>query len=720
MQQATCSICRDTYKEPKTISCLHTFCCECLTEHAGASNRQGKFRCPECQADIDLPEGNRFVSLPTSIFHSNLLSVLAVRQSANGRRIICNNCENQTSDACYCFDCAKFMCPTCLHAHEVLKVFRGHKVTPVKFFQADDYEAVLKQQPFCKEQFHEQEVTRFFCLRCQTCVCHICIAMNKHQDHDVVLLDEAVENEKRDIMADVTRLRESENTFKDAIRQFEEAIHKLERNIVTAKRGVSQAAEQMITRIREREREAIISLETTRVTRIERINSAIEEVKLLVKQMNQAMEFAENLMHRSSSSDIMLCKETLTKRFEELHGAEIPRHHVTSFIKFIADVEGFKLGDIATEGADATCSTLEGLDQIFQAGVEAELILCLRTPEGEVHATNCPGLKQQIEVLIQPSKYDTKVIVSELENGRFKIMITPKVPGAYSIEVRINGENLPNCPFIVQVKEREIVVVGELDLKLFPEDKLKGPYGIAVNTKGDIAIADRDGRCIYIFDNEGNCLTKLGGQRRKNQVQLNHPCGVTYLNDREILIADSRNIQHVDVQAGTLLKSIKVTSPIDVCLDEQQHIVVTESGKNTGRIHVISREGETISMFGDSGAEKLKDPRSCVPYKNIFLISEGDSNSIKVFDNSGTYLYKFGTEGDQDGEFDLPSDLVLDKSKNLLVCDYFNGRVQQFSFDGRFTGKTVTHLPGPDGIATAPDGRILVTSATTKKVHILK
>ena len=54
-KQVTCSICLDTYTEPKTISCLHTFCCGCLGRHATENQRQRKFRCHECRAKIDLP-----------------------------------------------------------------------------------------------------------------------------------------------------------------------------------------------------------------------------------------------------------------------------------------------------------------------------------------------------------------------------------------------------------------------------------------------------------------------------------------------------------------------------------------------------------------------------------------------------------------------------------------------------------------------------------------
>lgn len=141
-EQVTCSICLETYKTPKIISCFHTFCCDCLQKHATKSQRNGKFRCPECQAEIELPEGNRFHNLPASFFHNSLLSLLAVRES--GTSITCGNCKKTSqSNVHYCFDCIRFMCLDCLNAHEVMSTdFGGHKVMPVKDFQDQDYEAL--------------------------------------------------------------------------------------------------------------------------------------------------------------------------------------------------------------------------------------------------------------------------------------------------------------------------------------------------------------------------------------------------------------------------------------------------------------------------------------------------------------------------------------------------------------------------------------------------
>ena len=727
-KQVTCSICLDTYTEPKIISCFHTFCCECLEKHARVSQKEGKFRCPECQAAIDLPEGNRFDRLTNSFFHKSLLSLLAIRQSGDACSITCSQCRKPNPQMYYCFDCGRFMCLDCFNAHQLLSAtFEGHKVTPVKDFKVEDYEAVLKRQPFCSQEFHEREVTRFFCLECQVCICQICIVTD-HQNHKVVLLDKAALEEKDNIMCGAKLIRNKESELCEVVKQFEETISKLESNLSTAKREVSRVAEEIIAETREREREVIDSVEATRVSMLERINSAKQEVETLIKQMKQAAEFAENLVQKSSSADVMQNKETLKQKFEELRGVEVPKHQQTTFVKFSAAprLVDWKLGVIeVTPTADAKRSRLEGLDQRFQADVEAELTLCAQTSEGET--INQGDLKDQVEFLIEPAKDVTNVFVNKRENSGLQLKFTPKLPGSYSIEVRINGDKLPTCPYTLNVKERELVIVGEMHLKLFPVDTLQFLSGIAVNKKGEVAVVDDDGHCVYVFDKDGNCVRKIGSQG-KEPGQFEEPTGVSYLNDKEILVADYGNdrIQQIDIQTGTVVKSFgkcgsrkgDFGGPHDVCLDDVERIIVTDWYNH--RIQVMSKEGESIFTFGDRGPEKLSCPTSCIPYKNMFLLCDEGNGCIKAFDQSGTFLYKFGKEGNQDGELVRPNFMLVDSSDNLLVCDSDNNRVQQFFLDGRFTGKSTTHLPCPRGIVAAPDGRILVTSGPDNKVFILK
>ena len=666
-KQLTCSICLDTYTEPKTISCLHTFCCQCLERHARVSQRQGKFRCPECQAEIDLPRGNRFDLLPSSFLHKSLLGVL----------------------------------------------------------EAEDRRAIPRQQQETCSQ-HTEERVRYYCSTCEASVCPICVTED-HRGHAFDVLEKAVQEEKKNILSTVQTIKEKANLFRAELRKLEKTSEDVERIIAIAKQEVSEATKHVITKTRQQEKKLLESLEMTRRKRLERVNSAKQERESLVKQIEQAVEFAENLVQRSAAN-IIQNKNKLRQKLEELRGVEVPKHRQATFVKFTpASQHNFKLGSIrvSKEPPIAAKSTLEGLDQTFQVDVEAKFTLCLQTSGGEMN--DYADVKDQVELLIKPAKDVTNVTVDEEYDGNDSLKFTPNVPGAYSIEVKINGDKLPTCPMTVQVKERELFVISELKLKLFPGDKFERLYGIAVNTEGQIVVTDNFGHCVYVFDNNGNYLRKSRGEG-SNTGQFQYPNGISFFNDNEVLIADSGNcrIQRLNIQTGTVVKSFgkrgrekgEFGRPLDVTVDDKERIVVTEWDNN--RIQVMSKEGESIFTFGDKGPEKLLWPTCCIPYQNRFLVSDTGNHCIKAFDQSGTFLYKFGKEGNQDGQFNRPRGLLVDSSNNLLVCDFGNNRVQRFALDGRFIGKSITRLSKPTAITKAPDGRILVTSFDEKKVFILK
>ena len=400
-EQVTCAICLDSFTDPKTITCLHTFCCDCLKKHALISQRNGKFRCPECQAEVDLPEANCFDKLPSSFHHNRLLSLLAVRQSGDGNEISCGICKKKSAEISYCFECAEFMCSDCVNVHLLfLHISEGHKVTPVKQFQPQDYEALMKRQSFCAQQYHEREIVRFFCLKCKLCVCQICIATDhkSHEGHDVELLDKVADGEKVNILERAEKLKGKTKLYSDAIFKLQQTELELRTNTTNVKREVSQTVEKVIAKIRQSEREIITHLENTRASRLEMLNSEKTQVQSLLKQINQAVGFAEQLVQNCSSSDIMQSKAKLQQRYNELENSPIPELPVSSFVKYLPNLELEKL----TVGCLATSEPIiKGLNQDIQAGVESEFEVNPRIPKEQAEGVKC---KFPCEVLVEPAE----------------------------------------------------------------------------------------------------------------------------------------------------------------------------------------------------------------------------------------------------------------------------------------------------------------------------
>ena len=232
-----------------------------------------------------------------------------------------------------------------------------------------------------------------------------------------------------------------------------------------------------------------------------------------------------------------------------------------------------------------------------------------------------------------------------------------------------------------------------------------------------------------MFDKDGNFVRKFGCYG-EGPGQLNDPAGVTFLNDDELLVIDDNNdrIQQFNVQTGNFVKSFgkegteddRFWSPHGISIHDEGHVIVADCLDN--RIQVLDKDGKFMFKFEDVDPGEVR-LRECIYHQNKFIVSDRGNDCLKVFDETGKFLYKIGEEGEADGQFFSPCGLCVQKyghHQYLLVCDANNKRIQQFTMDGRFIGKTVTRLIQPMAIATTPDGRFLVSDYEDEKIYILK
>jgi hypothetical protein len=158
-----------------------------------------------------------------------------------------------------------------------------------------------------------------------------------------------------------------------------------------------------------------------------------------------------------------------------------------------------------------------------------------------------------------------------------------------------------------------------------------------------------------------------------------------------------------------------------MCVTDDNNIAVCWNGKekqsiNSG-IKLFNREGDLVREFYSPDKNELP---VCVTYGNDkYFVSYHTESCIRVFDSDGVFLYKFGEQGKDDGQFDKVAGLALFGPDLILVCDHGNDRVQLLTHEGQFiTSFSSRYMKSPAGVVVTSDGRVLVLNFASKQVQI--
>ena len=82
----------------------------------------------------------------------------------------------------------------------------------------------------------------------------------------------------------------------------------------------------------------------------------------------------------------------------------------------------------------------------------------------------------------------------------------------------------------------------------------------------------------------------------------------------------------------------------------------------------------------------LSLPSDVAVDKRRIYIVDGGNHRIAVYDKQGKFLFSFGREGVEDGEFRGPVGIDVDRDGMIYVADAGNYRIQIFNSRGKFSG----------------------------------
>lgn len=165
--------------------------------------------------------------------------------------------------------------------------------------------------------------------------------------------------------------------------------------------------------------------------------------------------------------------------------------------------------------------------------------------------------------------------------------------------------------------------------------------------------------------------------------------------------------------------------PSFITIDNEDNLWLTDEGTN--QVSILSRKGEVINQWGESGEGKgqLNRPASMAfdSEGNIY-VSDTMNHRIQKFTRDGQVLLKWGAYGTGKGQFDMPWGVAVDDRGDVFVADWRNDRIQKFNADGDFilefgmNGCGDAEFNRPSGVAVDKDGDVYVADWGNHRVQL--
>ena len=277
------------------------------------------------------------------------------------------------------------------------------------------------------------------------------------------------------------------------------------------------------------------------------------------------------------------------------------------------------------------------------------------------------------------------------------------------------------------------------------------PRDVAVDSDGNVYVADTENHRIQMFDSFGNFITKWGDFGDQNG-QFDEPWGVCVGSDGNVYVADTENhrIQKFDSLGGFIMKwgiygtgNGEFKKPKGVAVDSDGYVYVADTENH--RIQKFNSEGDFELKWGGMGFGDgnfwFTSDVAVDSVGNIYVSDVFFGNRIQKFNSVGAFLTKWGSLGTGDGQFNAPWGVGVDTDDNIYVADTVNHRIQKFDSSGGFLGWwglddyyiTEWHVLGtgrtgidglgdgelwkPDGVAVDLDGNIYVADTLNDRIQ---
>ena len=663
----------------------------------------------------------------------------ALEKVKETKKVPCGKCLKSPQPATsYCRDCGEFICAMCTTIHSQWSDFVNHEVVAIEQLEqkVKHLDALKKVTLYCS--LHQGKKLELYCETCGELICHNC-TVNKHcrPEHKYDLVGDTFERHKAEITTSLEPVEKQLDVVSKALEQFDLRSQELDDFQVAIVYSIQQQIQQLQELLEARKAELISQLEQLIQMKKKNLAAQKDEVETVHTQLVSCLSFVRESLRTGSQGEVMKMKKAVVKQIKEMTDNFKPDMLPPcepANVKFIASPEltqacqQFGKVYLQKVSPEKCYATGKGLEEVAEPGERATAVLNVVDQKGKACTTLVETLTCELVSKITGEKTDCSV--KKTEASQYEISYQATSRGRHQLHIKVEGEHIKGSPFPVTVK----LPVQKLGTPIKTISGVKCPWGVAVNQRGEVIVAETSGHCVSIFSPTGEKLRSFGS-KGSGHGQFNTPCGVAVDDDGNILVPDMENHRIQKLTKNGMFtttvgkkgnKPLEFIDPFSIALHpKSKKLYVVDSSNH--RIQILNCDLTFSSNFGSYGNDngQFQHPRD-VAHDNTGNVYVTDcwNHRIQIFTAEGEFLRKFGKYGNGNGELNWPSGISIDSDNVVYVTEWNNHRVSVFTCEGKFLTSFGTHGSGPGqfinpgGIAVDKNGVAYVSDTGNNRLQL--
>ena len=619
--------------------------------------------------------------------------------------------------------------------HSEWKELTKHTVVSLEEIQSDVKQLVPpKKVILCCPQ-HQGKELDLYCETCEELICLHC-TVKIHKDHQYDLVGDTFERHKEEMTTCVEPVENDLSITSKAKEQLGVRMQELDDQLQGAavKADIQQEIRQLQQVLEDRMVEVFNQVDQHVERKKKNLAAQMDEVETIETQQMGCLSFVKESLRTGSQGEVMKVKKAVMKQVKEMRDnfkSDMLPPCEPANVKFVpssvleATCKHFGEVYIQEMSLEKCYTTSKGLG-VAKLAERATAVLLVVDDKGK--ACDVPVEAVTSELESESMRKKTKCVVKKTEASQYEISYQPTSRGRHQLHIKVEGGHIKRSPFLVIVK----LPVQKLGTPTKIIGGLKGPWGVAVNKKGDIIVVEYGGSCVSIFSPEGGRI-KSFGSCGSNDRQLNCAAGVAVdANDTGSRLRQS-SYSKVHIRWKSYHSSwqrrqqAEFQNPIGIGIHPLTSKVYVADSQNH-RIQILNPDLTFSSSFGSKGSDngQFQYPWdvTCDSTGNVY-VADSENHCIQVFTAEGEFIRKFGKEGEGNGELNFPSSISIDSDNVVYVTELNNHRVSVFTSEGKFLTSFGANGSGPAGqfnhpqrISVDKNGVVYVADNVNNRIQI--